>query len=216
MSLAKITMIGLQAYLKKNNDDLFSELSVPTGIDKETLENSILDSGSEFEVMYPNPDIFKMMVGIWSKKYAVTMAKWLDALTMDYAMIENYDRKEEWTDTTNEKSADSKVFKSTTSNQVASNTDTKENVSAFDSAGYQPRTNTLSSDTTTNTGGADSTDTSNGSVDTSNLRSGRAHGNIGVTTNQQMLESEMNLRNRWKLYDLITDLFLKNFCIMVY
>ena len=93
MSLAKITMIGLQAYLKKNNDDLFSELVVPSGIDKETLENSILDNGSEFEVMYPNPDIFKMMVGIWSKKYAVTMSKWLEALTMDYSMIENYDRK---------------------------------------------------------------------------------------------------------------------------
>ena len=44
MSLAKITMIGLQAYLKKNNDDLFSELAVPAGIDKETLEQMMLRS----------------------------------------------------------------------------------------------------------------------------------------------------------------------------
>lgn len=45
---------------------------------------------------------------------------------------------------------------------------------------------------------------------------GRVHGNIGVTTSQQMLESEMVLRLKWNLYDQITDLFLTEFVLPIY
>lgn len=42
------------------------------------------------------------------------------------------------------------------------------------------------------------------------------HGNIGVTTNQQMIEEELKLRNRYNIYDIIADSFKKDFCLMVY
>lgn len=45
---------------------------------------------------------------------------------------------------------------------------------------------------------------------------GRVHGNIGVTTSQQMLESEMVLRLKWNLYNQITDLFLTEFVLPIY
>ena len=45
---------------------------------------------------------------------------------------------------------------------------------------------------------------------------GRVHGNIGVTTSQQMLESEMVLRLKWNLYEQITDLFLSEFVLPIY
>ena len=40
-------------------------------------------------------------------------------------------------------------------------------------------------------------------------------GNIGVTTSQQMLQSELDIA-RWNLYEHIADLFCSEFCIMVY
>lgn len=43
----------------------------------------------------------------------------------------------------------------------------------------------------------------------------RIFGNIGVTTSQQMLQSELDLA-KWNLYEHITDLFLQEFTIMVY
>lgn len=50
----------------------------------------------------------------------------------------------------------------------------------------------------------------------SNLKhTGRLHGNIGVTTSQQMLESELQIAE-WNLYDHITDLFLSEFVLPVY
>ena len=44
---------------------------------------------------------------------------------------------------------------------------------------------------------------------------GRVHGNIGVTTSQQMLQSEIDVA-RFNIVQQITDLFLQEFCIMIY
>ena len=46
---------------------------------------------------------------------------------------------------------------------------------------------------------------------------GRIHGNIGVTTSQQMLESEMVLQEKWgNLYNHIADCFISELLIAVY
>lgn len=67
------------------------------------------------------------------------------------------------------------------------------------------------SDTTRNTG----TINNEGGEDTFSEHSGRIHGNVGVTTSQQMLQSELDI-SRFNLVEQITDLFVTEFCIMVY
>ena len=47
------------------------------------------------------------------------------------------------------------------------------------------------------------------------IHTGRIHGNIGVTTSQQMLQSELDIA-RFNLIQQITDLFLTEFTLMVY
>ena len=47
------------------------------------------------------------------------------------------------------------------------------------------------------------------------VHSGRIHGNIGVTTSQQMLLQELEL-GYWNIYEKITELFLQEFTIPVY
>lgn len=42
------------------------------------------------------------------------------------------------------------------------------------------------------------------------------HGNIGVTTSQQMLESELMIAPKLNVFDYIIDSFKKRFCILVY
>ena len=44
----------------------------------------------------------------------------------------------------------------------------------------------------------------------------RAHGNIGVTTNQQMIESELALRQKYNIYEIIIKLFADKFLMRVY
>ena len=43
----------------------------------------------------------------------------------------------------------------------------------------------------------------------------RAFGNIGVTTSQQMLQSELDIA-AWNMYEHITDMFLDEFCVLLY
>lgn len=47
------------------------------------------------------------------------------------------------------------------------------------------------------------------------VHSGRVHGNIGVTTSQQMLLQELDL-GYWNIYEKTTELFLQEFTIPVY
>ena len=88
-------------------------------------------------------------------------------------------------------------------------------------------TTTTGSDTTETTTTGDDTTKSSGSMsrnssgsnevnkDTTYTRDAHLYGNIGVTTSQQMLNSELDI-GYWNIYEKITDLFLREFCLLVY
>lgn len=101
MATMKVTLIGLNQFLHNQDDDLFKNLNVPEGIDKDTLTGNILLRGSDFEVMYADPYFMQDAIGLWSRKWYRTFSKWVDALAIEYNPLENYDRKEDWTDTGN-------------------------------------------------------------------------------------------------------------------
>lgn len=61
----------------------------------------------------------------------------------------------------------------------------------------------------------DNSNTSGSTAESATNRTGRAWGNIGITTSQQMLQSELDLAS-WNLYEHITDVFLHEFVIAVY
>lgn len=50
----------------------------------------------------------------------------------------------------------------------------------------------------------------------STLHSGRIHGNIGVTTSQQMVTQELDLAHKLDIYHVIIQDFKKRFCIPLY
>ena len=84
MSSAKITLFSFARWMKENNNDLFSGLSVPSGIDKDVLVDNILLRGGEFEVVYSDPNFMQYAIGSWSRKWYRTMQKWIEALSIDY------------------------------------------------------------------------------------------------------------------------------------
>lgn len=242
-----ITLIGLNNYLHAQNDDLFGALTLPEGIDKETLEYNILEKGSEFEVINANPHYLKFLIGIWGKKYYRTFEKWITALNIEYNPLENYDRMESWNDNAEGRHDDSATRGETeqrsdrsvrdndgsfsNSNTNSGTTTTENTVSAYNSSAYEPKDKSVTTNSATATASGttaeDETITQNGSTTvsatdtqtgtTANVSShtGRTHGNIGVTTSQQMLQAELDIA-RFNLIDQITDLFLDEFCIKVY
>ena len=196
MSQSKLTLIGLYNY----DNTIFDLLNVPEGLTKDTLVNNILLRSSEFEVLYPDPDFIKSAIGDFSNAWQPTFERWVNALSLEYNPLENYDRKEDWTDTRNGHNS------GTTSGRTNSTTTNK--VSAYD-AGDDLTTH--DQDTLV---GADSS-SSSGESHEGAKHDGRVHGNIGVTTSQQMLMSELDL-GYWNIYEKITDLFLTHFVIPIY
>ena len=207
MASAKMTLIGMNIFMLNMNDDLFSELTLPEGLNKQTLTDNILLRGGEFEVLYANPTAMQSLIGIWSRREQATFERWVSALSIEYAPLENYDRIEHWTDETDGTgSSDSSGSVNTTSNDTSELTK-----SAYDQSTYSPYEKTIN-DGTVGTTSSDSTDTE---MSSDSEHNGRIHGNIGVTTSQQMLTSELEL-GYWNVYTKITELFLQEFTIPVY
>lgn len=199
MSSAKITLIGFYNYMKASENDLFLNMTLPEGIDKDTLVNNILLRGGEFEVLYSNPEFMQFAIGNWSKKWERTIEKWVTALSIDYNPLENYDRIEEWSET--------HTGSVTGHDENTSSGSGAEKISAFNSDTM--RDNTSSS---TSSNGSSDSSTINDLEDT---HKGRLRGNIGITTSQQMLASELDIA-AWNLYEHVTDLFLNEFVIPIY
>jgi hypothetical protein len=207
MASSKLTLLSFNVFMLNMNDDLFKNLELPEALDKSTLTNNILLRGGEFEVAYSDPTAMQSLIGIWSDKMQPTFERWVNALSIDYAPLENYDRHESWHDETEGSgSSDSSGSANTTTS------DTSElQKSAYDQSAYSPYEKTIN-------GGTVGTTTSDGtetSMSNDFQHNGRIHGNIGVTTSQQMLEQELNL-GYWNVYEKITELFLQEFVIPVY
>ena len=203
MSSAKITTIGFHNWMQSQNDDLFSKINLPVGIDKDTLIDNILLRAGEFEVVYSNPFFYQNAIGVWSAKHERTFERWIDALSIEYNPVENYDRMEEWEDKSNGNSTGE------TNGNTSLNSINENKVSAFDSDLYQPD----SYNSNISNGNDNSSTKTNSSNNSKHV--GRVHGNIGVTTTQQMLQSELSLAE-WNVYEHITDLFIEEFCIAIY
>ena len=207
MSSAKLTLIGCNAFFQNIGDDLFKGLTLPTGLVKKTLTDNILLQGGEFEVLYSDPWALQNFISVWADREQATFQRWVDALAIEYAPLENYDRHEDWTDTLNSDGTP----RTTGTNDTSTSGTVTTDVSAYDSSSYQPKDKVTSSETIDN----DTTENNTSTLDNEGVHTGRIHGNIGVTTSQQMLESELDL-GYWNIYSRITDMFLKEFCIMIY
>ena len=191
MASAKITLTGLSQYYSMRNMSLWDGFILPDGIDRDVLVDTIILRGGEFEVLYAEPEFYKQAINAFFRKHNRTFTKWYEALQLEYNPIENYDRLEEWNDKSIGKSNDESSG-SVTNKVSAYNTSNLQAVSKDDT--------TASSDT---------------SMENENIRKGRTHGNIGVTTSQQMLQSELDI-NAWNLYEHIADMFCDELTIMVY
>ena len=162
-------------------------LQLPEEIDRETLIDNLLLETESLEVLYPNPDFMKMAVEVWSKERVSVWEKLYETTILEYNPIENYDRME-------------------TGTNSASGTSSGENESKTSSTAYD--TNTFADRDKQVSGGSNEFENT-GSFTT------RVHGNIGVTTSQQMIEAQREVV-KFCLTGYIIEEFTDRFCVGVY
>lgn len=211
---SKLTLIGLYNY----DNTVLDLLSFPEGIDKQLAISTILLRCGEFELLYPSLPFVKSLCDVWSKKHYRTFEKWFAALNISYDPLNNYDRHEEYTDTRTGSDTHSGQDSTTGSTTPAQTTTTAtETVSAFDSSTYQPKAQNTDS-YVVNVAGSDSSTITHGEIiskDEEITHKAHLYGNIGVTTSQEMLKSELDIA-RFNLYEQIADIFCEEFCLMIY
>lgn len=231
MSLAKMTILGMETYLKDENSSLFKDISLPNGINKDLVVDTIILKCAELETFYPDPYYMKAVTEHFFLKKYHTFEEWLRGLEATYNPIENYDRYEDWTDTgyqvgrtsadTDTKGSNSSKASDTTG--VTGSGTTTNTVTTDNSNVYQPDNQTSSSSGSTSNssteGSGEMANHTNFVQDTSDSKddkhTGHIHGNIGVTTAPAMLKEFYDI-SVWNLYDHIADAYKCEFCVGVY
>ena len=220
-----MSVLGLYQW----DNTLFSLLSLPEGLDKDTLVDFILAECSDLEILYPNPEVLKGLIGVWSATEQYTWGKLYATMQLQYNPIDNYDRTETRTlasqaaGNSTDGGTDTVTSADTGSDSTTGTSTNLNQVKAFDTAA-----NTFTDkekDTVSNSGS-----TTYGKTNTNTTRYGhtngntyskndteqiRAHGNIGVTTTQQMIEQERDMA-KFNIFQFILDEFKQRFCVLVY
>lgn len=201
---------------------LFDGILLPNGIDKETLVNKIVYDNWDLQPKILDFDLLKKMIENHFKIRYTSYSKIFEALESEYNPLHNFDRyevKDEDTHLNQDRTRSNTNTNTIVDSQETNGTDNTENLtSAYNSIAYQPRektNNSFNNTTTTNTS-TNALDSEKEQNEHTNKYTTNNHlyGNIGVTTSQQMLESEIKLRLENDIYTLICLDFRKEFMLL--
>ena len=173
--VATLSLLGLYSF----RSDILDDFKLPDGIDRDDFIEMLLFDTAELELLTPDPDIMKQLLGRWSNVRVNAWSKMLDTETVEYNPIHNYDRQEDWVD------------------DGTGSSITDLSVAGFNDADMADRERTGTGTTT------------------QSRHTARISGNIGVTTTQQMLESERESRKYSTVFEIIGE-FKERFCLLVY
>lgn len=228
---ATVSLLGL----KRLNEGILEELVVPDGVDIELVKDNLLAETAELEVIYPDANFMQAMIGRWSAKELPVWDRLYKTTLLKYNPIENYDRKEKWTEDENTtKNLDSEATgnsttqtdsSSKTHDETETNNGTSKYVSAYNETEFTPTERTTSNAQTIE----DSNNTTESDINVKSKdgvvsdergkrlldREGEMSGNTGFYTKQKMIEQERQIAE-YNIIDVIINSFKNRFCLQVY
>ena len=80
------------------DNTLFDLMQIPSALNRDVLIKNILAETAELEVLYPNPVVFKNLIGVWSAKNLDVWNRLYATTQYEYNPIENYNRYETGSD----------------------------------------------------------------------------------------------------------------------
>lgn len=209
---ATMSIAGLYSY----DSTVFDNLQVPTGVTKADVVSNILLECAELEIIYPDLPFLKAAIGSWSTMELPVWTRIAGLEDIEYNPIENYDRYEDEIEKTSDQGRSQSFVNNQSNNAGTDNTETTNKVAGFNGdtlANQNSSTNVNMNLGQQNASGSSMLKNNN---DQTRSRGSRIHGNIGVTTTQQMLEAEIELAPKLCVIDYIVNAFKQRFCLLVY
>lgn len=199
---AKLSILGLYRW----NNDVFKNMAIPEGVDGEILTWKILEDCAELEVLYSDPEYMQAAIYNWSSAMLPNWTKMQEALTAEYNPIWNKDGK---ITETNEYGAILQSGSGTGSGNITSSETDKV-------AGFNSDTTHIREEKSGTEAQQTSASNTNRQEAHTDKRTVIEQGNIGVTESSAMVRHEMELREDFNIYSIITNDFKTHFCLMVY
>lgn len=216
------TQSGIVAILEFD-PTIFDDLIFPEGVNKQIFVDSLVQTCGHTPLLHPDPGYLHYYIPAWGRRTFKIWQKLAATLDLEYNPIENYDRNSTYTDTTdrslNRTTSNSSKSHGTNGSTGRSTNTSEDKVSADNSSEYQPDRTSTASGTTSDQLIMDSSGSDSGKMTdaekVSHTYTERTHGNIGVTTSQQMIQSERDLV-RYDFYMEIVNSFKREFCLLIY
>ena len=213
---ASMSLWGLYSY----NPDLFDGFTPPVYdgaqvFDKQDFIDNLLLETEGLEVLYSDPAFMQMAIEVWCRKQMDVWEELAATMHYDYDPIENYYRREHWTDDfTHGHKKDTDLVHGHKITMDVEDT-TTNSVTGYNGTAFADRDKSVfSNDDTETHSGKDTTNETNSGTD-KDVRDGYARGNIGVTTTQQMIEAQRDVV-QFNLMDHIISDFKTRFTLLVY
>lgn len=195
-------MVSLTTVYQMDNS-IFSDYTLPDGMDRELVTSTILDYCGSNEVRYADPSHLHMMINNFFDTYAYKYEKLWETITLEYDLLLNFDltteetRKHEGGDTTTREG---------TNTPNITNTNT---VSAFNSSAYQPDSRV------TQTGTTNVDESEKFETDRTETITSRVYGDNSARSTQYNIQEQRDLVN-FNLYLIIASDFEDAITIPVY
>lgn len=207
-------------YLNEIARELNGQLSIIFAgnilIKSEYVENMFRLKYGTWETLDKTSEDFKHTFNLYNEYMTSNLNKAIIALTAEYNPLNNYEGKTEIIQEYGEQKQNfvkGQESIKNTNNAVTDNTE--DYVTSYDSDIFSPSTKNKNDygERISTTENGTRTDTNTINSYTNKVTEIKA-GNMGVTTSQQMITEEINLRLK-NIYDMYIDNFVKNVCYMI-
>lgn len=187
-----------------------------TALDAAALKLAIVRRCGDVEPYYQDHDDFVTFSRLWFNTHDFLFNHAVEIWEATYNPIENYDRSETETITDSRSGSDSNTDTHSGTDSVTTGSTSETGIAGFNSLDYADANEITESGSETTIHGHTITTAGSNSEEGERERSARIHGNIGVTTAQQMLEAEMELARHFWIYDYIANAYETDNFLTVY
>lgn len=200
---------------------LFDTMPLPDGLDRETVVGTIVYECAPFEVLIPQPELFKRLLNLFAQRRLPVWQKLYESTVQRYDILADTETTRQYSgsdtdirtpDLTRTRSPDL-----TTEGQNSGSDTVEQKVSAFNSADYANRekqTTTLGTNNKVHSTGTD-TETETGTEKTVRERGTSEHTTGRSRPAAELLQAEREAALFDVVHFIATDIKC-NFCIMVY
>ena len=182
---------------------MLDDLPIPDRLDADILRSEIVFECGLLTPLYTEPEIMQSAIRQWFRSREWTFDKLIDIIEAKYSPIENTDRYEEMSRDETEKLDKSRDRDATIEDSIEVTNGTEDKVAAYNTPDYSESSQRIGTDTTESTREESENESEKHDRGLNEKLVRHVHGNIGVTSNVQLINEQLGLLEEFNIYKWI-------------